>query len=340
MDIRLFAAVITRFRKIAIAGLVGAVALAGLAYTRAGGTPTWNAQAEVLITQTNDPYGGPTATVLQEGGYLSGLATVYAAMANGDPVQAMIRRDAGVPRGTVSAAEVIDPPTGNVTPLITLTSAATSGTDAVKLAEKAPSVLQQYITRQQDLARVPQQQRVQLAVVKHGLRPELASTTSITVPLLVVMGVLGAVITLIFMLENLDPKTAEKLGRVTRSANGGDVASRDVATVLAALAQNLHQEPNTAPADGRPVNGHGGATHPSPVHLDGTAARQMKSGHGGTSAPEDAGAGLSLGDAESRFLRSREEHVGAAKDAAQSEATANVDIRDRDSWPRVVRQGD
>lgn len=257
MDIRLFAAVMSRFKKIAIPGLLAAVVLAGLAYMRAGGAPAYNAQAEVLITQSNDPYGGPSTSVIQEGGYLSGLATVYAALANGDPVQTMVRRAAGVSTGAVDAAEVVDPPTGNVAPLITLTSSAPSPTDAVKLAEQMPSVLQQYITRQQDAANIPQGQRVELTVVKRGLQPELASSTSITVPALVFMGVLGAIITLIFMLENLNPQTAEKLGRVSASGPG---ATNELATALTALAQNLHGDPGGGPANVGTRNGRGGAS--------------------------------------------------------------------------------
>lgn len=283
MDIRLFAAVMSRFKMIAIPGLLAAVLLAGLAYMRAGGAPAWNAQAEVLITQANDPYGGPTTSVLQEGAYLSNLASVYAAMANGDPVQALVRRAAGVPNGVVDAAEVVDAPTGNVDPLITLTSSAGTASGAVKLAEQMPTVLQQYIARQQHAGNVPQAQRVQLDIVKQGFQPELASSTSITVPALVFMGVLGAVITLIFMLENLNPKTAEKLGLVDTRTSGA--SSSELATALAALAQNLQPTDGAASSNGRTRNGHGGSSV-APIVRGSSAASSQ-----GTSRADESGAG-------------------------------------------------
>lgn len=295
MDIRLLAAVMSRYKKIAIAGLAAAVVLAGLAYMRAGGTPAWEAQSEVLLTQSNDPYGGPTAAVVQEGGYLSGLATVYAAIANGDPLQAMARHAAGVHKGTVEAAEVVDPSTGNVEPLITLTSSAASATDAVKLAEKMPTVLQNDISREQESANVPRPQRVELAQVKNGLKPELASSTSITVPLLVFMGIAGGVITLIFMLENLNPKTAEKLGRVSRPAEG---PIGELATVLTALVQTLQPAPSAAPIYPATRNGHGGASHGPVVNGHSATGSQTGAGAAGPVQLEDVGASAATGDAE------------------------------------------
>lgn len=286
MDLRLFVAVLRRFKKLTIGGLIAAVVLAGLAYARGGGAPTWQAQSEVLITQANDPYGGATPEVVQEGGYLGSLSNVYAAMANGDAVQVMVQRAAGVPNGVVSAAEVVDPATGNPEPLITLTSSAGTSSGAVGLAQKMPAVLEKYIVGQQALASVPAGQRVQLAAVKNGFPPEMLSSKSKTVlPVLVFMGVLIAVITIAFMLENINPKTAAKLGRETApkyvAAAGGELAA-----VLAALVHN--QQSMSAPSEaspGRvvddstpPANGHGGGQVPSSAQWE-TALERRRHVH-------------------------------------------------------------
>lgn len=270
MDLRLFAAVVSRFKKLAIGGVIAAIVLAGLAYLRGGGPPVWEAQAEVLITQANDPYGGPTPAVVNEGGYLGGLTTVYAAMANGDAAQAMVRRAANVPNGVVSASEVVDPQTGNPEPLVTLTSSASTPGGALSLAERMPAVLQKYITAQQEDAAVPKSQRVQLAPIKNGFPPEIVSSKTKTVlPILVFMGVLAAVLTLIFMLENANPKTAAALGRdpALRSGGYGAAASGELAAVLTALVhgQQAVSTPSGAPqgsaadVSARPVNGREGA---------------------------------------------------------------------------------
>lgn len=298
MDVRLFAAVVSRFKKIAIAGLVAAIALSALAYLRAGGAPTWEAQSEVLITQANDPYGAPTAAAMQASSYLGSLSSVYSAMANGDAVQATVRRAAGVPQGAVDAAEVVDPQTGYLEPLLTLTSSAATAAGAVKLAQQMPAVLQQYISSQQDSANVPTGLRVKLEQVKSGFLPELASGSSITVPLLVFMGIMAAVITLIFMLENLNPKTAEKLGRVNGTMKGTGQAASDLAAVLTALVQN--QQPDNGPAPPHPgtPNGHGGGPQPQVANFYSTTGSQASAG-----GPQDAGARTPAAHGQPRALR-------------------------------------
>lgn len=266
MDVRLFAAVMSRFKKIAIAGALAAIVLSGLAYMRSGGAPTYEAQSEVLITQPNDPYGAPTSAAIDAAGYLNSLSSVYAAMANGDAVQAKVRRAAGVAEGVVDAAEVVDPQTGNPEPLLTLTSSAPTAVGAVKLAAQMPSVLQDYIASQQASAQIPGGLRVLLDEVKTASPPEIASKSQIIVPLLVFMGITAAVITLIFMLENLNPQTAEKLGRVDPRRNGG---SSELATVLAALVQNQHAVTGPAASYNGTSNLHdeGPNAHPKPRAL-------------------------------------------------------------------------
>lgn len=304
MDVRLFAAVMSRFKKIAIAGAVAAIVLSGLAYMRSGGTPIYEAQSEVLITQPDDPYGAPTSAAIDASGYLNDLSSVYAAMANGDTVQAMALRAAGVTEGVVDASEVVDPNTGNPEPLLTLTSSAPTAIGAVKLAEKMPVVLQDYIASQQASAQIPGGLRVRLDEVKAASAPELASKSQIIVPLLVFMGITAAVITLIFMLENLNPQTAEKLGRVDPRTTGGN---SELATVLAALVQNQHAVTGPTPSYNGKSNLHdqGPNTHHKPRALRLYEEPNRESSHEGaaTDAPVPDGTHQAL---RNRLLRGRE----------------------------------
>ncbi len=330
MDVRLFAAVMARFRKTAIVGLLAAVALAGVAYMRAGGTPVYQAQSEVLLTQADDPYGGPTASVVQEGGYLSGLPNVYSALANGDALQALNRHAAGVKAGTVAAAEVIDPPTGNVEPLITLTSSATTPGDAVKLAESMPAVLQRYVASEQTTGHVPTAQRVELVQVKNGAQPQLASSTSVTLPVLVFIAVLGAFVTLIFMLENLKPKTAEKLGRVTRPAESGG----ELALVLAALVQNLQSAPGSAPVYTGGRNGHDGASQGALANGH-SVPDSSRSGPIGPVPSDDGGA---RGDrAQQRNLSPYVQSIRVPYEVDRGEDDDSIEARGRTTPARATR---
>lgn len=220
MDLRLFLAVMKRYKKLVIPGLVLAVVLSGLAYKSAKGTPLWEAQAEVMISQANAPY--PTSGKYGDNvGYLSALSGIYAAVANGDAVEQGARRYSGV-TGIVQSAEVIDPSTGNPLPLMTMTASAGTATGAVKLATSATRALQEYVAKQQEAGGIAASQRIRFSLINNGMKPELASGSHITTPLLVFVGLLAAVITLAFILENLNPRSAEALGRVP--APSGPVA--------------------------------------------------------------------------------------------------------------------
>src|ERR1700744_125230 len=128
MDLQLFVAVMKRYKKLVGGGAVLATVLAVLAYgtpTISHGMPTikpkssqiWQAQAELMVTQSNDPY--PTSSKYGDNvGYLSSLSGIYAAVANGSAVENLTRKDAGV-NGIVESSEVVDPSTGNPLPLIT-----------------------------------------------------------------------------------------------------------------------------------------------------------------------------------------------------------------------------
>jgi capsular polysaccharide biosynthesis protein len=209
MDLRLFVAVVKRYKMLVGIGLILAVVLAGYTY-KTGTKPVYEAQSELLISQSNDPYGRAGQNSTPDTGYLSQLSGIYAALANGDSIAAVVRRDSGVV-GTIQAAELIDANTGDYQPLFTITSSASTPTGAVKLATTATRVLQSYVAQQQSAAYVTPTERVVLQIVKDGTQPLEAGGGKITVPMLLFVGILGAVLTLAFTLENLNPKSAVAL---------------------------------------------------------------------------------------------------------------------------------
>lgn len=222
MDFRLFAAVIKRYRKLVGIGFIAAVVLAMLAYgspTLSNGRPAlephssqdWQSNAEVLISQPSDPYGQamtPTNTGAES--YLASLSAVYAALANGNRIQTTLRTQTHG-SGTLAAQEVVDPQTGDPLPLVSLTANASSSEEAVRLATMATALLQGYIAQQQTSANVPAGKRITLTVVQSGLPPVLAHGYDMVIPLLVFVCVLGGVVVLAFILENLTPQTAHAL---------------------------------------------------------------------------------------------------------------------------------
>jgi hypothetical protein len=234
MDLRLVGGVLARFKVLVVGGALLAVLLAVLAYGTPGfsnGKPAltpraaevWQGKAELIITGTkasrSQPQ-GPSATGAStpaeasatDQGYLASLSPIYAALGNGDAVQAEIHRRADVP-GTIQAAEVVDAATGNALPFVTLTALAPTQRDAETLVARGGAVVEQYVAAEQRSAESGPV-HVSLRVVKSGTPATLVEGHKLTAPLLVFIAVIVAVIALVFVLENLNPRTAAALGRV------------------------------------------------------------------------------------------------------------------------------
>jgi capsular polysaccharide biosynthesis protein len=239
MDLRLFVAVVKRYKKLVGIGLLLAVVLAGYTY-KTGTKPVYEAQSELLISQSNDPYGRAGQNSTPDTGYLSQLSGIYAALANGDNIAQLVRRESGVV-GTIQAAELIDPNTGDYQPLFTITSSASTPAGAVKLATTATQVLQSYVVHQQASAYITPNERVVLEVVKNGTQPLQAGGGKITMPMLLFVGILGAVLTLAFTLENLNPKSAAALRGGDGTGAYGGRRPAEVVTPAAPGLVNLHQ---------------------------------------------------------------------------------------------------
>ncbi len=173
-----------------------------------------------LITQEGFPYGRAVqqyapgkqsipAQPIGDQGYMSGLSSIYAAMANGNAVQSRVAAEAGVPLcpstvpcGTVVAAEVDNISDGVPLPLITVTSSAPNAADAAKLATTTVSILRSEITRQQGAAGTPVDQRIQLQTTKSGAPATLVQGYKKSIPILVLFAVISASIALAFIRNN------------------------------------------------------------------------------------------------------------------------------------------
>jgi capsular polysaccharide biosynthesis protein len=239
MDLRLFWAVMKRYKRITIPGTLLAAVLAVFAYGTPGPhgiTPraavTYESQAQLLITQTTGPYGRADSKTVAVGdpGYMSSLAPIYAGIANGSAVQAAVRASK-IP-GTVSASEGIDPNTGDYTPFVNITADSPTPAGASKLAQVAVTTFQNYVTQMENQTGTPQASRVTLDDVRGGLPPVIASKPKPTIPVLIFVAIVAAMIMLVFSLENNDPQTAARLGRVPATrAVSAEQAADGVATL-------------------------------------------------------------------------------------------------------------
>lgn len=245
MDLRLFWAVMKRYKRISIPGTLLAVVLAVFAYGTPGphgitprGSVSWQSQAELLITQGNGPYGRADSKTLALGdpGYMSSLSPIYAGLANGNSVQNAVR-DSKLP-GTVTAAEGVDPNTGAYTPFVNLTATAPTAAGAALLSQRGIAAFQNVINRMEAQTSVPPNDRVTLEVVKNGLPPVIASKPKPTIPVLVFLAIMAGMIMLLFSLENKDPRSAAALNRVSTPVPNRALAPVDSGP----LGTHLHQE--------------------------------------------------------------------------------------------------
>lgn len=229
MDLRLFWGVAKRYKRLSIGGTLLAIVLAVLAYgtpSFSGGMPTvvarasstYQSAAELLLTPGSGTYGnaGPKTVAVGAPGYMSSLSPVYTGLANGTAVQDAVRA-AKVP-GTVKATEGVDPLTGAYTPFVNLIATGPTASDAEILVKRGIAAFQHFVTQTEAASGVPGNARVQLEVVKTGLPATLAAGPKPTIPILVLLAVFAGTVALMFSMENRDPQTAVKLGRVVPRA--------------------------------------------------------------------------------------------------------------------------
>jgi hypothetical protein len=212
MDLRLFFGVIRRSKFLVIGGTLVGLFLAILAYGTpklVGGKPTivphgqevWEAQSSVLITYAGFPYGrtqSPTSSALAS---LASLSVVYANLAGSDQVTREIM--AGEPStAQVKAQPVYDPNSGLPEPIVSIAATAPTGTGARGLADRAASALQSYVAQKENASAVPSNQRIQLEILQKDATVTLVKGHKPTIPVLVFLALLTAVLTLAFIRDN------------------------------------------------------------------------------------------------------------------------------------------
>lgn len=261
MDLGLFARVLWRHRYLVAAGAVVAVLVAAASMVRVtfdGGTPglayrqdeTWVSHARMLVTQRGFPQGranlaqggaaaapGPDAETAP--GYLSParsveLAQLYARIANADQIRQLM-----FAQGPIDGAKSVTATAEQDLPTIGVEALATSRAAAVGLAQRQVDALQRYLADTQQESGVPVDDRVRLAVVRSpGSRAVLDEDSatwllkprSKTLPLVVFLAMMGLVVGLVFLVENLQRSRARADDEVRGDSRiVGDPRDREMA---------------------------------------------------------------------------------------------------------------
>lgn len=239
MDFKLYARVLWRFRIIVLLGLILAMALALLSTVRVGRHGTtyrdpelWSSTMRLLVTQNGFPEGrlyaqgpatpgagatttpGPTTKLgipVVDPARFNTLAILYAELATSDSVRQLMRRDGPV-RGQIVASPLRDEQSGTLLPLIDLAAISTSPREAVMLALRGANALNAYLAEQQRANNVPAADRVLVQTIVRPKGARLFQPRSKTMPIVIFLVVMLAIMGLAFLLENLKPRAREAGG--------------------------------------------------------------------------------------------------------------------------------
>lgn len=201
----------------------------------------WSSKTRLGVTQKGFPWGRLLASEsandakvptnsrtgtefpLADPNRLNTLAVLYAELATSDPVRAQIERMGAIRLcardgeatgrqvtsarcGRVVATPVVAGQSQIMLPLIDLTAITTSPGSAVALAQQSSEAFSKYMRDQQEANQVPVSDRV---IVQQLVRPQAAEIyqgRSKTMPIVVFLGVMFAIVGLSFLLENLRPR--------------------------------------------------------------------------------------------------------------------------------------
>lgn len=230
MNLRLFVRVLRRFKVLVVAGLLGATVLSTLTLAQVkfdGVTPRfeyrseehWQSRATLFVTQAGFPWG---RSVLDEvipvspegnGGYvprysdvnrLQTLAQLYAQLAMGDAVRALVHRN-GPLDGTYDAAPVNSRDGSTFLPLIWISGFSSTPAGAKATARRVTEAFVVYLRRTQQINKIPAEKRVDIQVVEKPRKAVLLEGRRLARPIFLFVLLMSAVLTLAFILDNLRP---------------------------------------------------------------------------------------------------------------------------------------
>jgi hypothetical protein len=248
LDLKLFARVFWRFRYLMAAGGVLAVVQSVLTIAKPDlshgypslalrSAPVYSSSSTLLLTQPGFPWGsaiqqyaptgvGKTTTPAGDLGRLTALANLYVQLVNSDILkERVLVRDPSA--RTISATQnySVSPSFySSPLPIMTLSGYSSTPARARQATEAGVAVLTDYLTQQQTAAGIPDAQRVVLEEIQLPRKTTIVNPTKKTLPAVVFLTIMAAVVALAFVLENLRPSGAMPV-RGSREA-GSRVGSR------------------------------------------------------------------------------------------------------------------
>ena len=226
MDLPLYFRTLRRHWIVVTLGICLALALAIASYIRPSyedgklvwkyrTVETWQSEARVLLSVPGFPVGSASLSpgrranaIEQAGAQLPSLAVLYAGIATGDDVRAIVQR-AGPIRGKAVAAAATAAGGTATLPIVEVTALAPSAAGSRGLADRFAYGLMEYIQDQQSDR--PAQEQVALSLLSRGGQTELVRPRSRTLPVIVFLAILSATVGVAFALENMKTRRAPSI---------------------------------------------------------------------------------------------------------------------------------
>ena len=224
MDLRLVMRVLWRFRLLVLGGFCAATVLATLSVVRIdpGGSPmfsyrgteTWIASSRLFVTEPGFPWGRRLITPVgddssarstqSDPNRFTGLAVLYSHFADSDPVRRILLKE-GPFKSKIGAAPVAADSDGNPLPIIEVSATGTSPLGAIVNTRRASAALVDYIEGEQRANGIAVRDRVVLEQIDSPRKPLLVAGRPKVVPVFIFVFIMGLVVGLALLLENVRP---------------------------------------------------------------------------------------------------------------------------------------
>ena len=222
MDLALYGRVLRRFWPLVVTGVILAAGLAFLSLVRVTShgvsyrkPVVWQSQAVLLLNAPGFPYGrtqipaagtGNSAQPQYTSNNLAGLTDLYAQFANSDDVRRLMRAEGAPKTWKITAAPTVPAIQGANLPVIALSGSANSAREAVSAVNYGTRALVEFVERQQQVANIPKDQRIELQSVQRATKPVVVVPRKKTLAVIVFVALLMATVGLAFILENIRPR--------------------------------------------------------------------------------------------------------------------------------------
>jgi hypothetical protein len=213
MSLSLHLRVLWRFRWIVLLGTLASVALTFLSVFHVDwstrkltyrSSEQWTSYARIFVTQPGFPYGA-----VNTGGAdpttLAANAILYSQFANSDPVRRLSFGAVKPPGDIVAAPVLASANSSDALPIVSIAATADSKPLAIELARKEMTGLILYVRQQQQAADIGPTNRIVLQVIGQPQTAALVKGRSKTLPIVVFLFTMLAVVGLALILENLRP---------------------------------------------------------------------------------------------------------------------------------------